>query len=195
MDESNVMKPDTENSNLSRKSSTADVTSSSVKTVDPLHLHTDHSSFICRSEIWSWSNYFTYLKKLPRLQSLQMYICWLLNDDLRVWWRRDDVCCGHTASFCCRNWITCKIASTIRFFIVAPTQALISYIRVLSSVRGVVLYVRCSTLSSAAICSYSEHCPNYEMCSFSNSMHLTEHITLQHVWHGSRGETDTHQVT
>ena len=35
MDESNVMKPDTEHSNLSRTSSTADATSSNVKIVVP----------------------------------------------------------------------------------------------------------------------------------------------------------------
>jgi hypothetical protein len=35
MDESNVMKPDREHSNLSRISSTADATSSSVQIVDP----------------------------------------------------------------------------------------------------------------------------------------------------------------
>jgi hypothetical protein len=39
--------------------------------------------------------------------------------------------------------LACKILSTVRFFIVAPTQALISYIRVLSSDCGAVLYVRC----------------------------------------------------
>ena len=35
MDESNAMKPDTENSNLSRIFSTADASSSSVQNVDP----------------------------------------------------------------------------------------------------------------------------------------------------------------
>jgi hypothetical protein len=35
MEESNVMKPDTENLNLSRISSTTDVTSGSAKIVDP----------------------------------------------------------------------------------------------------------------------------------------------------------------
>jgi hypothetical protein len=38
---------------------------------------------------------------------------------------------------------TCIIMSTIRFFIVAPTQALISYIRVLLADCGVVLCVHC----------------------------------------------------
>ena len=33
------------------------------------------------------------------------------------------------------------------------------------------------------------------MCFFSKSTHLTEHITLQHGWHGNHGVTLTHEVT
>ena len=91
--------------------------------------------------------------------------------------------------------LACKILSTVRFFIVAPTQALISYIRVLSSDCGAVLYVRCWTVSSASPCSYSEHCHNYEMCFFSNSTHRTQHVTPKHGCHVSHGVIHTYQVT
>ena len=74
-------------------------------------------------------------------------------------------------------------------------QYLILYIRVLSADCSFVLYVLCWTVSSASTCSYSEHCPNYEMCSLSKSTHFTEHITLKHGWHGNHGVTHTHQVT
>ena len=91
--------------------------------------------------------------------------------------------------------LACLIMSTIRFFIVAPNKALISYIRVPSSNCGVVLCVHCWTVSSASPCSYSEHCPNYEMCFFSKSTHLTDHITLQHGWHANHTVTRTNRVT
>ena len=97
--------------------------------------------------------------------------------------------------FVVEMWLASLIMSTIHFFIVAPTQALISYIKVLSSDRGVVFYVHCWTVSSASTCSYSEHYSNYEMCLFSKSSQLTEHITLQHGWHDNYVVTHTHQVT
>jgi hypothetical protein len=87
------------------------------------------------------------------------------------------------------------IMSTVCFFIVAPTQALISRIRMLSSDCGVVLYVHCWTVSSSSTCPYSEHCHNYEMCFFSNSTHRTQHITPKHGCHANHAVTHTHQVT
>ena len=91
--------------------------------------------------------------------------------------------------------LTCKILSTVGFFIVAPTQALISYIRVLSADCGAVLYVHCWTVSSSSPFSYNEHCHNYEMCFFSNSTHRTQHITSKHGCHANHGVTHIHQVT
>jgi hypothetical protein len=93
--------------------------------------------------------------------------------------------------FAIETGLDCIIMSTNCFFIVAPIQALIPYIRVLSADCGFVLYVQCGTVSSASTCCYSEHCPNYEMCFFSKSMHLTEHITLKRGWYGNHGVTHT----
>ena len=95
-------------------------------------------------------------------------------------------------NFVVASGLTCLIMSTVCFFIVAPNKALTSYIWMLSADWSVVLYVHCWTVSSDSTCSYSEHCPTYDMCFFSKSMHLTEHVTLKHCWHAV---TDTHQVT
>jgi hypothetical protein len=88
----------------------------------------------------------------------------------------------------------CIIISTIHFFIVAPTKSLISYIRVLTSDCGVVLYVRYWTVSSASTCPDNEHCPSYEMCFFSKSTHLTVCAVLKRGWHGNHWVTHTHQI-
>jgi hypothetical protein len=67
MDESNVMKPDTENSNLSRKSPPSDATSSSVKTVDSF-------AFVeVKCEVAVITVFTAYLTKLLRRQSLNGY--------------------------------------------------------------------------------------------------------------------------
>ena len=87
------------------------------------------------------------------------------------------------------------IISTIHFFIVTRTPALISSIRVQSSDCGVALYVQCSTVSSASSCPYSKHCLTCEICFFSKSTHLSEHITLTNGWHGSHCVTHTRRVT
>ena len=91
--------------------------------------------------------------------------------------------------------LACLIMSTICFFIVATNKTIISCIWMLESNYGVVLYTQCWTVSSASPCSYSEHCPNYEMWFFSKSTHLTEHITLIHAWYGNHKVTHTNQVT
>jgi hypothetical protein len=82
MDESNVMKPDTENSYLSHISPTADATSSSVKIVGPF-------AFVevkCEVAV-STVNFFSFFNEatpFAELAYLQMNIDWMLNDDLRV---------------------------------------------------------------------------------------------------------------
>ena len=64
MDESNVIKPDTENSNLSRKSSPSDVTSRSVKILYPF-------AFVeVKCEVAVITVFSPYLTKLLRLQRL-----------------------------------------------------------------------------------------------------------------------------
>ena len=175
MGESNVMKPKTGNSNLSRISSTADNTSSSIKIVDPF-------AFVeVKCEVEVSSVFSPYSTKILRLQSLHSYGCTLIGCYMMTWECEEALMMYVEVSprhFVVEIGLACKILSTIRFFIVAPTQALISYIRLLSADCDVVLYVHCWSVSSASACSYSEHCPNYEMCFFSKSTHLRDHITL-----------------
>jgi hypothetical protein len=81
MDESNVMKPDTINSNLSRIS-TANATCSSVKIVD-------HFAFVeVKCEVAVNTVYFFSLSNEAtppaQLTQLQMNIDWMLNGELRA---------------------------------------------------------------------------------------------------------------
>jgi hypothetical protein len=81
-DESNVMKQDTENSNLSRISSTADDTSSSVKIVDRF----EFVEVKCEVAV-STVNYFSLSNEATppaQLTELQMNSDWMLNGELRV---------------------------------------------------------------------------------------------------------------
>jgi hypothetical protein len=81
-DESNVMKPDTENSNLSRISSTADATCSSVKNVDT-YTFVEMKCEVAVSTVCFFS-LFNEATRPAELTQLQMNIDWMLNGDLRV---------------------------------------------------------------------------------------------------------------
>jgi hypothetical protein len=80
MNESNITKPVTDNSNSSRISPTSDGTYSCVQNLD-------HFAFVeVKCEVAVSTVYFFSLTKLLRPQSLelQMNIDWKLNDELRV---------------------------------------------------------------------------------------------------------------
>ena len=82
MDEINAMKPDTENSNLSRISPTCDATSSSVQNVDPC-------AFVevkCEVAVSTLHFFSLFNEATPPagLTLLQMDSDWMLNGDLGV---------------------------------------------------------------------------------------------------------------
>ena len=79
MDETNVMKPDTENSNSSLMSMTSDAASSNVKTVDPFAF-VEVKCEVAVSTVYLFS---LFSEATPPAQ-LQMNIDWMLNGDLRV---------------------------------------------------------------------------------------------------------------